>query len=42
LDEIRPGGLGCFIMQQVMDEVTLLDSDKPGTNVLQLRKKVQT
>jgi anti-sigma regulatory factor (Ser/Thr protein kinase) len=42
LDEIRPGGLGCFIMQQVMDEVKLLDCDKPGTNVLQLRKKVQT
>lgn len=42
LDEIRPGGLGCFIMQQVMDEVKLLNCDKPGINVLQLRKKVQT
>lgn len=38
LDEIRPGGLGCHIIREVMDEVVLVD--KPGHlgNVLELRK----
>jgi anti-sigma regulatory factor (Ser/Thr protein kinase) len=39
LDEIRPGGLGCHIINQVMDEVVLLDCPGPCCNVLQMRKK---
>jgi anti-sigma regulatory factor (Ser/Thr protein kinase) len=38
LDEIRPGGLGCHIINQVMDEVHLLDRPGPCGNVLQMRK----
>jgi sigma-B regulation protein RsbU (phosphoserine phosphatase) len=38
LDEIRPGGLGCHIINQVMDEVTLLDAPGDCRNVLQMRK----
>jgi phosphoserine phosphatase RsbU/P len=40
LDELRPGGLGCFIMREVMDEVTLLDCHDSNGNVLQMRKKL--
>ncbi|MES2605184.1 MAG: ATP-binding protein, partial [Pseudomonadota bacterium] len=40
LDEIRPGGLGCHIINEVMDEVSLLDSPGPCGNVLQMRKKL--
>jgi sigma-B regulation protein RsbU (phosphoserine phosphatase) len=38
LDEIRPGGLGCHIINQVMDEVVLLDHCGNAGNVLQMRK----
>ena len=38
LDEIRPGGLGCHIINHVMDEVVLLDSPGSSGNVLQMRK----
>jgi len=38
LDEIRPGGLGCHIINQVMDEVALLDRQGGHGNVLELRK----
>lgn len=38
LDEIRPGGLGCHIINQVMDEVKLLECAQPCGNVLQMRK----
>lgn len=40
LDEIRPGGLGCHIINQVMDEVKLLECAKPCGNVLQMRKNL--
>ncbi|HTR00287.1 MAG TPA: ATP-binding protein [Candidatus Acidoferrum sp.] len=40
LDEIRPGGLGCHIINQVMDEVVLLDRGGQSGNVLELRKRV--
>lgn len=40
LDEIRPGGLGCHIINQVMDEVKLLECAPPCGNVLQMRKNL--
>ena len=40
LDEIRPGGLGCHIINEVMDEVNLLDCPGPCGNVLQMRKRL--
>jgi len=40
LDEIRPGGLGCHIINQVMDEVVLLDHPGNAGNVLQMRKRL--
>lgn len=40
LDEIRPGGLGCHIINQVMDEVKLLECATSCGNVLQMRKSL--
>jgi sigma-B regulation protein RsbU (phosphoserine phosphatase) len=40
LDEIRPGGLGCHIINEVMDEVVLLDRNDGHGNVLELRKRL--
>lgn len=40
LDEIRPGGLGCHIINQVMDEVILLDQPGLRGNVLEMRKRL--
>ena len=40
LDEIRPGGLGCHIINEVMDEVALLDRQGGHGNVLELRKRL--
>ena len=36
LDEIRPGGLGCHLINEIMDEVKLLDCN--CGNVLQMTK----
>ena len=36
LDEIRPGGLGCHLINEIMDEVKLLDCN--CGNVLQMKK----
>ena len=38
LDEIRPGGLGCHLINEIMDEVTLIDCNTPCGNVLQMKK----
>ena len=40
LDEIRPGGLGCHIINEIMDEVQLIDCDSTCGNVLQMTKKL--
>lgn len=40
LDEIRPGGLGCHIINQVMDEVVLLERPDQRGNVLEMRKRL--
>ncbi len=38
LDEIRPGGLGCHIINEIMDEVELLDCGGSKGNILQMKK----
>ncbi|MDR2212861.1 MAG: ATP-binding protein [Pseudomonadales bacterium] len=42
LDEIRPGGLGCHIINEVMDEVQLIECDSDCRNVLQMKKRLRT
>ncbi|HWK53810.1 MAG TPA: ATP-binding protein [Hyphomicrobiales bacterium] len=38
LDDIRPGGLGCHIINEVMDEVQLIECSSDCGNVLQMKK----
>jgi anti-sigma regulatory factor (Ser/Thr protein kinase) len=38
LDEIRPGGLGCHIINEIMDEVRLVECKDGCGNVLQMKK----
>lgn len=38
LDEIRPGGLGCHIINEIMDEVQLVECKSGCGNVLQMKK----
>lgn len=40
LDQIRPGGLGCHIINEIMDEVKLIDCGKRQGNILQMKKEV--
>jgi anti-sigma regulatory factor (Ser/Thr protein kinase) len=40
LDDIRPGGLGCHLMNEIMDEVKLIDCAGCG-NVLQMKKHLR-
>ena len=41
LDEIRPGGLGCHIINEIMDEVQLIECDGSCGNVLQMKKSLR-
>jgi sigma-B regulation protein RsbU (phosphoserine phosphatase) len=41
LDDVRPGGLGWHIINEVMDEVKVLEGDG-WTNVLQMTKKLES
>jgi len=41
LEEIRPGGLGCHIINEIMDEVQLIDCGEDCGNVLQMIKKIE-
>jgi len=41
LDEIRPGGLGCHIINEVMDEVQLIECDSNCGNILQMKKSLR-
>lgn len=41
LEEIRPGGLGCHIINEIMDEVSLIECDSTCGNVLQMTKKLE-
>jgi anti-sigma regulatory factor (Ser/Thr protein kinase) len=38
LDEIRPGGLGCHIINEIMDDVQLVECKNGCGNVLQMKK----
>ncbi|MDX2225847.1 MAG: SpoIIE family protein phosphatase [Verrucomicrobiae bacterium] len=42
LDEIRPGGLGVFLMSTVMDDVKLIPSSSGVGNLLVMKKKIPT
>ncbi|MBT5485188.1 MAG: ATP-binding protein [Gammaproteobacteria bacterium] len=41
LEEIRPGGLGCHIINEIMDEVQLIECNSDCGNVLQMKKKLE-
>lgn len=41
LEQIRPGGLGCHIINEIMDEVSLIECDSNCGNVLQMTKKLE-
>jgi len=41
LDEIRPGGLGCHIINEVMDEVKLINCSAPCGHILQMKKTLE-
>lgn len=41
LEEIRPGGLGCHIINEIMDEVSLIKCESDCGNVLQMTKKLE-
>jgi len=41
LEEIRPGGLGCHIINEIMDEVQLIDCGSGCGNVLQMKKSLK-
>ena len=40
LDDIKPGGLGTFFIQEIMDAVVFKEGDKPWINHLVLTKKI--
>lgn len=42
LDEIRPGGLGCHIINEIMDEVELLECSKTCGNIMQMKKNLDS
>ena len=41
IDDIKPGGLGTFFIQQIMDAVVFREGEKPWINHLILTKKLQ-
>ena len=40
IDDVKPGGLGTFFIQQIMDAVVLKEGEKPWINHLILTKKI--
>jgi len=38
LDELRPGGLGCHLINEIMDEVQMIECKNDCGNVLQMKK----
>lgn len=40
LDEVRPGGLGVHIIQEVMDKVEFIKPKSGQGNILELRKRI--
>ncbi|UCE64258.1 MAG: ATP-binding protein, partial [Nitrospirota bacterium] len=41
LEDIRPGGLGCHFIRQVMDEVSVGPSPSGRGNILRMRKRLE-
>jgi anti-sigma regulatory factor (Ser/Thr protein kinase) len=41
LDEIRPGGLGCHIINEIMDEVKLIECGNNCGNIMQMKKNLE-
>lgn len=41
LDELRPGGLGCHLINEIMDEVQLVECKSGCGNVLQMKKTLK-
>jgi anti-sigma regulatory factor (Ser/Thr protein kinase) len=41
LDELRPGGLGCHLINEIMDEVQLVECSSACGNVLQMKKRMK-
>ena len=39
LEDIRPGGLGCHFMQQVMDEISVTYAREGNGNILRMVKR---
>ena len=42
LDEIRPGGIGVHLMNELMDDVRFLETKAVVGNILQMKKKITT
>ena len=42
LDEIRPGGIGVHLMNELMDDVRFLETKEEIGNILQMKKKITT
>jgi len=42
LDEIRPGGIGVHLMNELMDDVRFLETKADIGNILQMKKKITT
>ncbi len=40
LEDIRPGGLGCHFIQQVMDKVSIKNAPEGNGNILQMIKRL--
>ena len=40
IDDVKPGGLGTFFIQQIMDAVVFREGEKPWINHLILTKKI--
>ena len=40
IDDVKPGGLGTFFIQQIMDAVVFKEGEKPWINHLNLTKKI--
>ena len=40
LDDVKPGGLGTFFIQEIMDSIKFKEGDKPWINNLVLTKKL--
>lgn len=40
LDDVRPGGIGVHLIQELMDAVTFMEAPNGAGNILELRKRI--